>query len=778
MSKLPPLRPVAGVHRLVMEVSSDDGVPLSRDVFRFTLSELTAASMLGTGSRWTKSELHDEDLHAPLSRIPLGNFARWIFQEKQRYWRDEGVMDDTRVLVDELLHHIEREPLNDVFATEASHRVAGSGVGWLWAALPDDHELAPGAEVVLFLDAHTPGLSDFVTWYGQRLEAAKDARIAQQCEALRTGLGHAVSELDAAYASRRKVREQMMPYMQKLQGGATVIEICLDFARPPEERVAMWKTWQYAEREYVSPPPDAGWRERAERLRMNYDRDIIHRCAEVMNSRHSQELIDAKANAIVDQLRAPGAAYLRMLDEWDELCAGARAELLATVRRAFSMALRSEPARKRLLDGELVALGRLAAELGSPIVPPRDTPERAALANAVERFDASVLGSEEETPFGKMLATKFSSVAEFRAQSGLACEILGLATPFIVAKIKRGRGLSTGSTFDAIAWTWCALVGSTGFSKEVQNDFWKFMSPLLDLDGSRTKYEDYTREFKLFDYRKGVLKAAYAKSNAVFQMATVLSRVIMVHYTAAALEKKPGDLETKLEHFKSLADFLKSTIEVVADPAASSKLISLVERANGTKSVALNAATALGIVADGLSFAISVDKYVKAKKTKKTRKTTEAAELDVMFDGLSFAVTVIAALTGAELLLIGGAVFAAKKFVTDPDSWMHLIPGTDIEKKAAPHAFLEKLLQETLDDTEFDKLIARLAPHGSEVLRDQIDRTWGRLEPAPRSNTTQLWDLGGAPHLNLEHTARIFARAHWGLSQKMANSIIRPCSHD
>jgi hypothetical protein len=764
----PPILAAPGVRR-VLVVDTSDGGEMQRDYFVFTVSEMTPALMLGNDKkRWSDSEMHGEDLHAPLAFLPLGNFARWLCQEDQEYWRDPGVTKETRPMVETVLSLIEAEPRNEnILGAISPPEASGSIAAFLKP--PGDDASGPEQVVEIAIEANSIGLDKFNKWFGRRTKANEKARVAKQCADLRASLGAAVEKTRAAYNDRNEVREKMRPYLQKFQLGLAVLDICIDFGKTPEERRKLWPGWEFADRAYVTPPPDEKWRKRAVVLRKSWERDLLGGCARVVNSSFSQQRIDAAANVIVNELRRPGAAYLRMLDEWESLCAGAQAELSATLDAAFELGLRSGPSRERLLDGEIGTLARQASMLTNPAGPEGTDATSIGIRRALATFDTDAFPALDETPFGQVLVDRYDSADALLAHDGLLCRILSKSATYVISRLRR-------ETFLPIAWAFRTLDPLVGPPKAARGELWRLVKRMCSLSVSANEKKRVWDE--LLDWRKGLLSESYRRSVAAWGVVRVFTRLLVVHYANEALEGQPDSLEKKLEFYGGIADLLDTTLSLVAGREASDLLIDVVEDSKGTSHVP-NIVVAAGIITDAMSFAISLEKYWSAAGGRKSEKTVQRAREDAVLDFASLALSLAIAATGTGFVVVALAITGTKTFVGDLDNWMPKI-SSEIESKPAPHVFLEGLLRDVLDDGVFPNLMTAYAAHGGGDLQINAADKLRDLEAPPMKSTRLLWDLGGPKrkHKNLDITAQNFIRVHWSLPREIANVIVEPCDDE
>ena len=767
----PPIAPVPGVTLAPFSFYDDNGSASTRLYFEFDLSQITMKAL------WNYLPTKRDQPDGPWE-IPLGSLARWIFPDPSKMrndlW-DYNTIGSAR-LVGELLALIDAEPANnDAFVEDAINR----DEGWIRSHLPDDHPSGPGQPVILSLEATSAGLDNFRAWHSKRLKKMEGFAHDAQCKELRKTLGRQVHQLELAFQERRRARDLMMPFLQKFRMGARVIDMCLDFAKTPAERKSMWVTWQLAESEkLVVPRADDTWVENTTIFRKQWWSELIGPCQSVMDSEFSLTLIDGQGMAVIEELRKDNAPYLRMLAAWDDLCAPARAELRDTLRDAFRLTLQSPKARAALLDGEVGALATAAGNAGQALVPSSAEMRSVPLREAIARYSPNIVGGYQATPLGKLLADNFLSATGVAKYNGVALEILGLATPLIVATIKNREPGSASSACDAMAWLWHTLVGTTGVSKAGQKNFMGLLNRIV-VHGD-FKRDNFNAQVELFSHKRGLLGEAYARSSRCVKVATLLARVFLLQYAAEASRAEPASLEKKLERLKSIADFAGSAYDLNATTDASKALLNWVEDGAGSSVRKLNAAVAVGLLADGLGFAVSVEKY-RAARTK-SAKTREVAGLGVVFDGLSFALSVTAATLGAEVLVAGLLVFVVKTVVLDLDAWVPHFPFTGVAQKPGPHVFLEGMLRELVDATGKDSLnivTAQLASHDAKKVKTAVLEQLKMLTPAPRTDVVSLrmWDVGGEPGLHLTPMVRKFVRHRYLLSKNAVGVIVRACAH-
>lgn len=764
--------PITGVIREPITIYDWQGNSETKPYFRFNLAQISLETIWGA---WK----------APPPpgpwNVPLGTFAKWVYGYKPPgliydQTPDFGNTPESRKRIDRLVFMLHTEPQNvDVHLLGALDSVLDPEHRWIRSHLPDDHPQAPGGDVVLYIQADELGIRDFQSWYSKRL---KDYEI-HQCDALRATLGKAVGHLESEFFERDRAREAMMPLLRQFNAGLTVIDLCFKFTETADKRAAMWPDYKRATSQHVVHQVDTAWSERARVFRSEWKRDLIGTCMNVMDSPHATDIIDKAALSVVEILRDGSAPHLAMLKAWDELTEDAKSELHDTLRSAFVLVLQSPKAKAKLLEGELAEVAIAAAEAAGACS--EDNIESFRVRDAIEDHTPGVIGAPKPTPLGKFLAERFTKTNDLLKQGELAVEILALGSPYVVAMIKQQDDGSPAAVARAIAWAWKALVGSTKLSVTARQDFWSTVSKVV-VWGDASK-DDFTKQFDLFKHEKGGLRELYGKSTGILAAGTVLARVCLMHYAAEASRDDPASFEKKLSRLQSIAEFAKSAFELTQAADAPKTLLSWVQSGSG-KAPKVSATIALGLVADGLGFAIALERY--GRSAHQSKAAQEQARLGLYLDSLSFAVSVAAAALGSSFVVAGLALYAAKTMLLDLDSWLPSVPFLDLKKKAGPHRYLEQMLRVLIDTgvetaegdkretTSLHNILASVRRHGGEALRKPIHDLHAQLVAAPMESSTLLWNFGG-PSMGksmIYRQTREFLQDQYSFSKSAAKIIV------
>ncbi len=771
----PPVSPLEAVQLVSIGFEGE-----SRTAFRFNMAHFTRGLLCGNDADEQVTLRASTPLHEKLDRVPLGNLARWVYQREQVQWTDDGDGEDVREQVLELVHNFRSLDYINGAMLDA---IGGDGiVGRLW----EEHPTEPGSEVALLIEHGADGMEGFEAWYGDEVRRADAVLVSQECAQLRASLGRALRELERATRARNKVAQDAMPLMQKFRSGQTILEVVEAFGTPPDERPkrAPWR--EFKDERFVVPQPDAGWRQRHHDFMNVGWKTLLDVCAEVVRAPVLSKKVDIAAMGFVEALRDEGAPYLSLMEKWDSLLPGSRAELKSTLRRGIELTLRSPEARDALLDGELNTLARVAAESSTAAGPGRADPARAALTEEIENFDPNALGSEQQTPLGKVLAQTWTGpVAGWTSRGGLVLEILGLATPHVTARLK-ARGSKHAQV---VAWAWRTLVGSTNLNLHEEGKFFEWF---FDISwGPKEGGRDFT-QWRLFDHEEGLLKSAYKKGAVYVQFANVVARVLLIHHAV----HEYGEASDEEEHVKWL-----EVMDQVAGAAAAgldlgarvagkefgSRLFSVSKQSG--KTVASPTA-ALSVVADTLSFMISTEKYRLAKSLRKSARAREKAGIEMVLDVLKLALTVIGAVAGSEFVLLGMAIWGVKNAILDLDSWVPHIPFVDIQPKPATQQLLIGLLRGMQDEGAHDfwRIMRKLEPYGGANISKQMELVLDRLENPVASGTEFMWDVAPprsnvflyGPTIDQENRNKVktVVRAEWGVEdEQVLDALVQHCSH-
>lgn len=759
---------VPGIEQTFLVLETEDGVPYTKEYFRLDIGDMTPRTLLG--DQWHLAGEHTPDdvkfdPDKPVFRVPIGNLTRWVLQEKQTYWEDPGRAADHESKAREVMELILAEPLNDRFSAAVFWR--GDAGGYIYPRMPEGHS-DQGAPVYLFLPYGAVGVRELRDWYGQALTKSVKGVVREQTKDLRKELGKAVEKLKKALADREKIRERMLPFLQKFQMGPLVFDICDEFVMHPSVRKRRWG-WEHAEKEWVIPKPGMAQTKRAKDLRRDWETQLIKPCASVMSSRFSETNIDIAALEVVYQLRLSGAAYLRMLDEWDELHPGTQAELEGTIKDAFRLALKSEKARKKLLEGEVAALVN-AAQDNVTVDPAEllgDDPSTAELRDAVKRYP-SVMYAPKDTPFGKKSAEKFNNLKSAYDNARIGVEILGLATPYVASEVRKLAGGGSEGQLAAVASVWRYVVGTTNMTESGAEGVTRLLKELRSI---RDKPDIIHAKWRLFDH-DGPMSHAHAMGETFFKVGSVMTAIMMLHYAAWDEGNKKTPVENKLKKMKASADVLKSFADLVPEDMSAGRLLEFATNAEGKVLPVINPVALMGLIADALALATSTVGYWNSRN-KQLQQTKSAAFREMCFDAVGFGVSAAGMILGAEFILIGLGLYTVKAVLANLDWFAAEIPGTAFKHKPGPHVFLEKMLEE-MDDDDFDAMLDEMMQHGSERLRKGYSKLGEKLNALIMENQEMLWDIGGHPDANLTNAARKFVARHWELPLASAEAIVRP----
>ena len=297
---------VPGIEHTFLVLETEDGIPYTKEYFRLDIGDMTPRTLLG--DQWRLAGMHSPDdvkvdPDKQLSRVPIGNLTKWVLQEKQKYWEDPGRAADHGSKAREVMELILAEPVNDRFSAAVFWR--GDAGGFIYPRMPEGHP-DQGSPVFLFLPYGAVGVRELRDWYGQALTKSVKGVVEDQTKDLDKELGKAVKKLKKALADREKVRDRMLPLLQKFQMGPLVFDICDEFVMEPSVRKRRWG-WKHAEEDWVIPKPGMARTKRAKDLRRAWEEQLIEPCAAVMSSTLSEMRIDDAAKEVLGELRTPGA---------------------------------------------------------------------------------------------------------------------------------------------------------------------------------------------------------------------------------------------------------------------------------------------------------------------------------------------------------------------------------------------------------------------------------------------------------------------------------------
>lgn len=763
----PPSSPLNCVRYELHTFSNDEGQAEQKHVLLFYCDAFTPAVLLGgRASSWG---LSDKEFYGTLDEIPLGNFARWLCCVEQRQWPDWGARHsseygykDAYDMPDPLVRWVVDRLHNNHYNDEATLDAVHFGVNsTIKAHLPDDHPSGPGAPVELWMD--DTDLDRFVAWYEGSLvefeEQKKQRRIDEQCEGLYSSLHESVSTMRRVRAEQMSRLVRLQPILQKLAVGSAVLDLCDKFGMTTADRKKVnksWANWQYTDRQYVDPPPDDAWRDRFTTFKRRWQTELVGRCVQIAETKASRNAFDVAANAFVDDLREDGAPYLAMLKNYGTLLPGSKRILSNTLEDGFRLAMMSQTARERLVQGEVMGLARLFATYPTPDPPSGGSGLGKEVLDAMGDFSPDVAAPDEETPFAKWAADSFTTAQDLKGQGESMLSIVVAATPAIVKELDT----RTGGKITSMTWLWKAVAGGCQLTPK-QSD--KLVKAFADGTWDSSKYEAVENE---------VMKDLLARAGHVVRFANVLSRTIQLRFALLEVERA-NSYEKQAAVLESLASFISFT-EVAFELPGGDITDFTFDLSRSIKGVEFG--TAVSIVGDALAIAISYSTYRAVKKKKQTRKTIEDARMQIGFDVAKFLLSTLSLLVGAEFVVAGFVIMAIKELVMNPDAWVPtLVPW--MARKSAPHRFLENLLSEIIQDEELQKLLAKFKSPEKSAFETQLSHYWERLAIAPAEGQTIIWDVGGTKKSNLTYTARDRAFAVWKIPRKTLTEIIVACDH-
>ncbi len=746
----PPPSPLEGVTYTQEVVALDDGTSLIQRVFIIEFSKITAATLLADDS----SCFTGADLHAPLRHIPLGNLVNWVYQQQQDHWDDDGSNAEGRTpLCEALLYELRRDGLND----EAMLDAVDAENGHISAHLPDDHPWGPGAPVVLRL--FDDQFESFREWWVEEDELRSQRAVDEECADMLSTLGAAVKRLRQVRLKRLGNQSKLKDIISRLKTGTAVLDMVGTFALPPPERPKSWRHYEPEDwdKQFVDPFPDWAWQERYRVFQTEWHRDLLGACGAALNPEALQAEHESAANRFVDELRAEGAPYLEMLENFDDLLPGSKAVLRNTLHDGFELSLLCKSARARLVNAELAGLGQIAASFadGDELPDLMSTVAGRRLIKAIEDFDPADMEPEEKTPLGKWMLDTFLTAKEFQSHGSNMVDVLGLATPFIMrasAKYPAGSGMA------GLAWAWHTLFGVC-VRRESKKGVVGLLGRALDWEFERA--EDVDDRLRAL-----VKKSPYTAR----QLAHTLARTIHVFYSLEELDDAASDQKQlkALESLESVLKFAQNVFDLALE-RDSKKFFAVV----GGKKV-LNYAVVAGVLADGAAVAIAYTKYREVQTKRRTSAAREAADLDLKMSCLTFAVSIAGAIIGAEFVIIGLVIAGTAAFLADLDRWLPSVAfWTDMQTKPGPHAYLEGLLKELYDSDEFHATVKALNSTESKVVANQVRSAWRRLDPAPTADEQLVWNLGAHADSNLTYPARVIARRYWDISDATAKKVVR-----
>ena len=716
---------------------SDGNRRMMKRLLIFDCSKFTPAVMLGGDTkRWDKGAMHGQDLYAPLDTIPLGNFARWVFQEKQRYWRDNGIDADG---VDPLV----RAFVSDVLTSGNDFNMIGAinaEEGYVLARLPEDHPYGPNQAVELAVEVDEDH-AGFVTWYREEDELLEQRKVEEECAALHDSqVGRSLRTFGAIRGAQHKTRTKLASTMAALSAGSVVLDIVETFARPAEERKALWPGHMKAGYNFAYPDPSPALRDANRVFHSEWDVELLGRVAAVVTNAEVKAEQENAAAQFVAGLRESGAPYLQMLSRYRELRPGSRAILRHTLLEGLKSCMLVRSAREDLGAHEFLALAELAA--GHPTVDPPAPKDATPIEDGVRRafasFDPSLLAPKDPTPLGKFAAEQISKANDWVEHGGMLLDMLALATPVIMKKAEKV------SKNYAAAWLWKALVGTCELNQPQLERIWF----------DKSSYEDVTRT------EEGLIRTLGKKAKPFWNFANIAAKTLHLYYALGEFEKA-GKGESGLKGAELAQSFLQfaSTIAGWGEDQIEA-FLKAAGRADEAKSFT-KIAPSIGLVADVIGYSIAVTKVRAVRKKGLRPKLTEGEELDMWLEFASLANSVLATVFDKKLLILAVVIAGAKVLLTTKDDWIpKIVPG--LGEKCAPHRHLESILT-TLQKEDEGYAKAKKEIKGVEMvdLDKSIYVVWDRLFTPPLETAQFLWGVSGPAGSDLGNAAKKIIREQW-----------------
>lgn len=746
----PPPSPLEAVRYRRLRVADPDGKSASlKHVLIFDFTKFTPAVMLGADDkRWDRTAMHGEGLHESISTIPLGNLARWIYQEEQRFWQDFGRTTDADGyehlddLASALVFAFRSSPLNDPAVLDGIVEEHG----YVNARLPDDHPQGPGAPVELWLEVDEE-LAGFMSWYDVQAKELEKRRVEEECQPLKEStLGQAHAWMKLIERSQGRTRQKLSSCLSAFATGAAVLDAVETFARPKEERIKLWPKHENAGYNFVYPKPSDEVRDNQRRFEREWHSELLGRAATVIRNAEVREHEAEAARRFVKGLREPGAVYIEMLQNYPTLRPGSKAILRETLLNGIKRCLTVPETRKELGENELAALAQRSASLpGAAPPPPSGVMSRAEkrLREALASYDPSLLAPKNPTPLEKFAAEKLISANDWLERGGMMLDVLALATPLLVTK----SGAAQDDVHPAAAWLWKTLMGTCKFTEREAVSFWPWRNE------TQKGFTDIERVEKSIFHKVG------AKAEPLFQLAHVAARTLHLYY--AMQEFKDASEERPLKTMEAAESLLKFSQTLVGLAGQRHDTIKAVFDIDVNVGGAEKIAARIGLVTDVIAFAIAFQKWKAAKRKGGPARLREKERMDLLLEYVSLALALLTAAAGAELLLLAAVVAFAKVLLTDLDAWMpKVVPSLGV--KPATHRYLEGLLYALLKEDE-GYANARKTLKNDEMtgLGRAIYDMWTDLSTPPMDSTQYMWDVTGPPGAGLGSTTKKILEDHW-----------------
>ncbi len=746
----PPPSPLEAVRYRRIRVADPDGESDSlKHVLIFDFTKFTPAVMLGgDDKRWNDTAMHGQGLYDSISTIPLGNLARWIYQEEQRFWQDFGRTTDRDGyehlddLSSALVFAFKASPLNDLAVLDGIVEEHG----YINARLPDDHPQGPGAPVELWLEVDAE-LAGFMSWYKVEAKELERRRVEEECLPLtESALGQAYAWMKLIEGEQGRTRKQLSSCLSAFSTGAAVLDAVETFARPKEERIKLWPKHEKAGYNFVYPKPSDDIRGNQRRFEGEWHSELLGRAATVIRNADVRRREAEAAQRFVDGLREPGAVYLEMLRNYKTLLPGSKAILRETLLHGMKRCLTVPKTRKELGENELAALAQVSGSLpAAEPPPPGDVMSKAEkrLREALASYDPSLIAPKNPTPLGKFAAEKLIAANDWLERGGMMLDVLALATPLLVT----ASGEAQDDVHPAAAWLWKTLMGTCKFTEREAVSFWPWKNE------THKGFTDIERVEKSIFHKVG------AKAEPLFQLANVAARTLHLYYAVQEFKDASEDKPLKtMEAAESLLKFSQTLVGLGGQRRDTIKALFDIEV---NADAAGKIASRIGLVTDVIAFAIAFQKWKAAKRKGGPARLREKERMDLLLEYVSLALAILTAAAGAELLLLAAVVAFAKVLLTDLDAWMpKVVPSLGM--KPATHRYLEGLLYALLKEDE-GYANARKTIKNQEMagLDRAIYDKWSHLNTPPLDSTQLMWDVTGPPGAGLGATTKEILEDHW-----------------
>ena len=742
--------------RLVRRKPADENATYPPETyFAINFAQISRGTLLGPGQE--DFVVQDDGTRVILRYDwPWHWVAAWVLGKTQ-HGQPQASQEELVRWIDRVHRWFLAEPLNAKFYDVLDENLVPRH-------LPPDHPQDPGAEVVLLLNHELEGLTNFRGWYSRRLAQVKVETFERQTEKLRTTVGAAIAEANARHEKVQETEvEPLTRALTRLQIGDLTFQVMFDFAKPSEERSRMWGKAGGAE--YVVPEPDGVRRRLVERLRSQWKEKLLRPCAELV-SRAVPRALDGHAASVLRMLRDEHGPVLTMFRRWDSLCPAAQAELVETTLEGLRIGLMGATTRTSVIDGEFTAVAIAVSALGTPVGPSGSDERARALALAIEQFDpALVLPQGRQTPLAQFLASKFKSTREMSTHGAVALDVLTMAAPHIVRKLKTYN--LTGALDSA--WLWRATVGIGDLSPDVQKGFWRRLGGLIG--EKKAPKGRGSLPVPLLELERGALSRAMQDSAAAWKTIAVLVDCLTV--AEVAHQQRNESPDRALRELAAITGLMKNSMDLVTAQADFARLLdhtsereleALSKQFGSTRAVPI-----VGLVADALAFAVSVRDAHAAQK-KWSKKTRAQAMRNAFFDGLSLAATAVGLVIGSELVVLAMLIWGAKELLEDPDAWLPYLPFSGIARKPGPHRYLESLLKQLDDDDKVKAVLDKPRAGGLGSAFAAILNDYERS--ITEEDERELWDIGGAPGMHLDWPAKNILRDYYSFPPEARKVLV------